>query len=179
MQYRYTVYCVIGHFLCMDALTRWWCLFFLATLIHCIDAKMIQICPVLLNNGLIEPEIEKATTGTIPEGWQIYIVSQHLVYRKQSEVGVTQSLSMIQLSHWVVLLACATWAEGSTTNPRGHHIPSACLLMCVTVTAVMTKTSQSALHAGLPHSAAHTHSTLPPTCTPLRHHVTLYDLILS
>ena len=76
--------------------------------------------------------------------------------------------------HQVILSTCATWTKGSITNKsivwqmcfhpsdrpnlRGHRIPSARLEMCFTVAAVMTKTSQSALHGGRPQSAAHTHT---------------------
>lgn len=69
------------------------------------------------------------------------------------------------------LTKCVSTLLHNRPNLRGHRIPSTRLEMCSALAVVMTKTNQSALHAGLPRSAAHTHSTLPPTCTPLCHHV--------
>lgn len=57
--------------------------------------------------------------------------------------------------------------DGSTANLKGHQISPAYLENAIKVTAVMTKTSPSAPRAGVPLSAAYTHSTQTPTQSPL------------
>lgn len=81
-----------------------------------------------------------------------------------------QSLSMIKLSHPVHM---GNMNKGQRNQPYGSSYP-----ICMPGNVLYShrgndKNKPKCSHAGLPLSAAHTHSTLPPTCTPLCHHVTL------
>lgn len=83
---------------------------------------------------------------------------------------MTANISILYYSG--ILMVCIKVSQpvvtdGSTANLKGHQISTACLENAIKVIVVMIKTSPSAPQAGVPLSAAYTHSTRPPTQSPL------------